>query len=556
MDDRPYCSAVNRLWLASNIPSWSAYTRALHSPRAAQSQILRDTIAFNADTAFGREHRFSAIDSIDDYRRHVPFRRYDDISPWIDRIAAGQASVLTRETVTRLVPTSGSSGVRKLIPFCKSLQSEFNRALSPWLVDLYASNPDLANGRAYWSITPAVTPTQAAATEDRTRRVPVGFDDDTEYLAGWMRQLVMSTLVMPTEIRRVRSMDAFRYITTLMLLRARDLRLISIWHPSYWPLLFQGIETDWQSLLRDIAEGRDASRHTPLDEALPELRATLDPQPERAHALEILGTQGRRYFWPNLQLISCWADGFAEHAASELACELPGLRLQPKGLLATEAFVSIPFGDARPLAIRSHFFEFIDDAGREYLADELAIGGEYEVIITTSGGLYRYRLGDRVRVTSILGRTPSLVFIGRADRVSDRFGEKLSDSFVTYAIARALGTTAAPLFAMLAPDTTPPRYSYTLYVESPFATTDQVIRRLDQALRDNPHYDYCRQLGQIAAPRLFRINRDASKSFVEHMQKMQGWGDIKPVALSNEDGWSNRFDGWYSHAETNGIPAR
>ena len=41
----------------------------------------------------------------------------------------------------------------------------------------------------------------------------------------------------------------------------------------------------------------------------------------------------------------------------------PGVHLQPKGLVATEAFVTLPLGDLRPLAIRSHFFEFQDQAG-------------------------------------------------------------------------------------------------------------------------------------------------------------------------------------------------
>ena len=56
-----------------------------------------------------------------------------------------------------------------------------------------------------------------------------------------------------------------------------------------------------------------------------------------------------------------------------------------------------------PLAVRSHFFEFIDQdfprsaaaADRPTrLGHELEEGREYSLVLTTSGGLYRYLLRD------------------------------------------------------------------------------------------------------------------------------------------------------------------
>src|SRR5690606_28873372 len=64
--------------------------------------------------------------------------------------------------------------------------------------------------------------------------------------------------------------------------------------------------------------------------------------------------------WPKLSLISCWTDMHARAASERLAKMFPSSRIQPKGLLATEAFVSFPLegriGSA--LAITSHFLEF------------------------------------------------------------------------------------------------------------------------------------------------------------------------------------------------------
>src|SRR5690606_23717403 len=78
--------------------------------------------------------------------------------------------------------------------------------------------------------------------------------------------------------------------------------------------------------------------------------------------------------WPRLALLSCWADGPAARFADQLQARLPHVTLQPKGLLATEAMVSLPWLDdvddtdgtddaGAVLAVTSHFLEFLDDAG-------------------------------------------------------------------------------------------------------------------------------------------------------------------------------------------------
>ena len=95
---------------------------------------------------------------------------------------------------------------------------------------------------------------------------------------------------------------------------------------------------------------------------------------------------------------------------------LPRVHIQPKGLLATEAIVTLPFRCLTPLAVRSHFFEFLRD-GRPYLAHQLVPGEVYSVVVTTGGGLYRYRLEDKVQVNGFVERTPSLAFLGKEDHL-------------------------------------------------------------------------------------------------------------------------------------------
>jgi GH3 auxin-responsive promoter len=225
---------------------------------------------------------------------------------------------------------------------------------------------------------------------------------------------------------------------------------------------------------------------------------------------------------------------------------LPRVHIQPKGLLATEAVITLPFRGLTPLAIRSHFFEFVR-GDRTYLAHELVPGEVYSVIVTTGGGFYRYRLDDHVRVNGVVERTPSLEFLGKADHVSDLCGEKLNEAFV----ARALADTCArlgvaPRFALLAPDLAASPACYTLYLETDAQPPAELGARLDDALARNPHYGYCRSLGQLAPIRLFRATGPLFPAYVERCRERgQRVGDIKPLSLSKWHGWSDVFQGEY-----------
>src|SRR5439155_1410075 len=127
---------ANTLWAASNLPAYWRFRRALREPRAAQRNKLRCLLDQNRDTVFGKAHSFDKIDRYEEFIRRVPLADYAALEPWISRVRHGEANVLTRSPITHLIPTSGSTGARKLIPFGIELQREFNAAIGPWLVDL------------------------------------------------------------------------------------------------------------------------------------------------------------------------------------------------------------------------------------------------------------------------------------------------------------------------------------------------------------------------------------------------------------------------------------
>lgn len=525
--------AANSAWATASMPAWLRFRAALADPEHEQRQLLSACLKRNAGTVYGRRHGFAAIRSAEEYQARVPLTAYEDYASFVDRAAGGESGVLTAEPLLLLEPTGGSSAAAKLIPYTRSLRAEFGRAISPWIVDLFMEDPRLAAGPAYWSVSPAMR------TASRGETVPVGFDEDSEYLGGMLGRLVGSVLAVPGGVRLIEDMDSFRYVTLAFLLACRELRLISVWHPSFLSLLLEAMAPSWERLLRDLTDGR-LRPPQPLPAALAgRLVGMLCRNPRRAAELGRLKPTDTGRIWPKLRLVSCWGDAHAALSLPAIARILPSVRVQPKGLIATEAFVTLPFGGQHLLAVRSHFFEFLDDGGRPFLAHRLDVGGIYNLAVTTGGGLYRYRLRDRVQVGGMRGRTPALRFLGKEDCVSDLCGEKLSEEFVAGVLARDLAGLR-PTFAMLAPDCSDERSGYTLFLESPERMPAGLASAIDAGLAANPHYRYCIDLGQLRPLCVVPLPAGAYAAYLRRCRELgQRPGDVKPRALSPRMDWAS-----------------
>ena len=259
--------------------------------------------------------------------------------------------------------------------------------------------------------------------------------------------------------------------------------------------------------------------------------------------------------WPRLGLVSCWADAAAADVLPVLREHFPNADVQRKGLVATEAFVSFPLTDhLSALSLRSHFFEFCETDPRERvrLAHELERGGTYSVVVTTGGGLYRYRLGDLVDVVGFERGCPLIRFVGREDGVVDVRGEKLNDRFVTEQVRRVLerrGLAAA--FWLIAPCRDRDEdlsYALFLELERPVARSELagLADEVEQELRGAYHYDYCRRLGQLRPCRVFQIETGANARslYLAGRAKLgHRLGDVKPSAVDAFDGWSEVLPG-------------
>src|SRR6185312_14987455 len=160
--------------------------------------------------------------------------------------------------------------------------------------------------------------------------------------------------------------------------------------------------------------------------------------------------------------------------------------------LSTEGIVTVPDEDGHPLLVSSSgFYEFRDRDGHVWGAHQLVVGERYEVIMTTSGGLYRYRTLDCVEYEGQVRGRPILRFAGRLGLVCDMVGEKLSDEFVETCMTDIRG------FRMLIPSKNPTP-SYVLVIDKADAQPAELLRSsVEERLSTNPQYAYARRIGQL-----------------------------------------------------------
>ena len=470
-----------RLWQRSCRKDMRRFSEALENPAAAQLTQLQAILARAEGSAFAKHYKLNADTSLNEYRQRVPIQNAESLQTWTTRICEGQLNQLSTEQIERLVPTSGTTGQQKLIPMTAGSRAEFATAVNLWLGDSMRQHPEIRNGRCYIATSPALS------IDQNQSKVPIGFAPDSEYL-GTIEKLVLGqTLAVPDKVAQLRG-DAWREQTRNYLFNCPDLRFLSLWHPSYLEALFSDDE------LRELSKK-----------------------------------------WKQLTLISTWSDGSCAEPAKRLMHHFPNVTHAPKGLWLTEGAVSVPWREQTPVALLSGFYEFETADGSTLLAHELSPDTSYRPILTNSAGLYRYRLGDIVKVNGRVAKTPSLEWIGRADLVSDLCGEKLSDADVSNAFTATEHTD----FGLLLPTEMRDSRHYTCLLEAK-QQGHFPEKAFESALQSNPHYKWAREIGQLDVVQFKFLSTDQiEKIHSEHSENPHGKSfrlitqTSKIVALTN-----------------------
>ncbi|MEL6880407.1 MAG: GH3 auxin-responsive promoter family protein [Cyanobacteria bacterium J06607_10] len=475
-------------------PAAKRFHRALENPQQAQLAVQQKLIKQIKSCDYAQHYD---IQSVADWNK-LPIVDYDALRLWIN--PKEKQSRLTTSSILFHEPTSGSSGAIKQIPYTRKLLQSFNHLFCVWAHDLIMHGPSFNQGKLYFSISPRFSKSSASN----------GTTDDADYLSPWLRWLLKPFLVIAPAASTPKD---FKHKLAQTLLLADNLEIISVWSPSFLTAQMHYIH-EHRKQLHDLL-------HTKMKK-------------QRANLL-LSSTIDWAALWPHLKLISCWDSVMAADGAERLRSHFPNTFVQGKGLLATECPMTVPLIAAKgdvPL-LDEVYFEFLDEQGNCYALHELKVGETYEIVVSQMGGLTRYRMCDRVKVTHYFLNTPCLSFQGRSAAITDLVGEKLNLHFVTQQLNQ-LNLPDVSYQSLVAVQQPTPHY--VLLLEHPSTKTktfdpSALATQLDASLCEAFHYKLARQLDQLAPARVLTASNLAEQLTQKKARSGQRWGDVKHAKL-------------------------
>ena len=178
-----------------------------------------------------------------------------------------------------------------------------------------------------------------------------------------------------------------------------------------------------------------------------DVEKSLKPNPERAAALRALIAEGKPFtpatYWRKMRLAMFWLSSSVGHYVDELRPYFASpVQFMDAGYGSSEAKFNIPMEPeekAGALSIATAFYEFIPvEGGEPLLAHQLEMGKEYELVVTTWAGLYRYNMKDIICVDGFVGNTPKISFVRKSSEILNVVGEKIPASAVNDCVHQVL----------------------------------------------------------------------------------------------------------------------
>ncbi|MCB9867404.1 MAG: GH3 auxin-responsive promoter family protein [Phycisphaerales bacterium] len=445
------------------------FMRAVRAGRRVQDEVLFAKLRRNALSDFGRAYGFSQIRTYAEFVRQVPILHYEDLAPYIERVKNGDFGAMfgRNQSVRMFAKTSGTTDQPKYIPVTDAFLAEYRRGWNAFGVKAIGDHPGSF-------LRPIVQVASPMDEEFTAAKIPCGAI--TGLMAATQKRLVRRYYVVPPEVAYIPDADA-RYYCVVRFAVTCDPAFFITASPATQLRLARTLDGCAESLIRDVRDGTLAANLDLPDETRAALTARLAPDAACAARLESIRTRTDRLLprdvW-HLGFLANWTGGTMGLYLRDFPEYFGDTPVRDVGLIASEGRMSIPIADGTAsglLNVPDNFYEFIP-AG-EYGADrptvlrahELTAGAEYFILLTTSAGLYRYDIGDRVRVTDHLGETPLIEFLHKGVHASSLTGEKLTEQQAVLAFG-ALGPDASGVARtfVLAPQWGNPPH-YRLHVE-------------------------------------------------------------------------------------------
>ncbi len=371
-------------------------------PAQVQAEQLHYLLEQGAQTEFGRQHGLKANLDADTFRRLVPVRSYEELSPLIDRARRGEADILWPGLTRWFAKSSGTTDAK----------SKYIPVTDDGLNDTHMQGP-----RDVTAIFTSLYPESNV------------FSGKTLTLGGSKR------VEREGEHAMTGDLSAILIENTPALLNMRRV-------PSKETALIPDFERKVRAICEETV-GEDVTSFA----GVPSWNLVM-----MNRVLEYTGAANLLEVWPNMELFIHGGMDFRPYR--ELYHRLipsPDMKYM-ETYNASEGFFSIaddPARDDMLLMLDYHtYYEFLpmadlSDTSKAIPLEGVRTGVNYAMIITTSNGLWRYMIGDTVEFTST---SPYRIRItGRTRHYINTFGEEVIVDNAESAMRAACDATGAEI---------------------------------------------------------------------------------------------------------------
>lgn len=421
--------------------------------KGIQEEILMGILDNAKNTEIGQKFSFSEIESVEEFQEKIPLMEYEDIADYIERMALGEEDLLFPGKPLFFISTSGTTGASKKIPesdLSQKAKSSVNYIRDNLLLKIFfemvRNSPkhmkaiknlgfDLNNPQNFVDKFHFFSITSSSPSKKTKGGIEIGFAsgktfDNSSFTEG---------ISYPKEIMGLKDGEATMYLSMLFALRYDDIAIIVTNNAGRVYSRVKYAQKHAEKIIEDLRNGTISNHINLTDDERKLFESYIKPNQKRADELEKLLNKGREYFipkyyWSNIVSSRFWLSGSVGVNVEKLKEYLPDEVIYfDIGYGASEGKLNIPHesnSGAGTLSIASIFYEFISQEGDILTADQLEEGKDYELVLTTFSGLYRYKLHDIVRVKGFIGNTPDIEFISKSKEILNIAQEKLPASLL------------------------------------------------------------------------------------------------------------------------------
>ncbi len=468
-------------------------------PAKAQEKTFEKLLRKLANTKFGKEHGILPTDNVDAFRKKIPIRPYEEFYPYIKRTLQGEADVLWQGKTRWFAKSSGTTNDKsKFIPIPYESLYENHYKAGKDMVAVYIHNrpgTKIFTGKSL----------SIGGSHEISK-----FNKHARY--GDLSAVLIENMPWFYELFRAPSKEV-------------------------------ALMAEWESKIQKMAEETLTENITAIA-GVPTWTLVLIEK-----LFEIFPGNAKNLFdiWANLEVFWHGAVSFAPYRETfKKLC--PSEQMKYMEIYnASEGYFAFEheFGRQDMMLLLEHgiFYEFLpmeklnDPNPETLLIDEVEIGKNYALVISTLGGLWRYLIGDTVSFTGT--KPPTIVITGRTKHFLNVFGEEVMVGNAEKAVEIASKQTNASVedftaTAQYLQGDALGRHEWIIEFSHPPQNPEQFARLLDKTLREiNTDYDAKRYRSMALKPPLLHIVPKGT--FYKWMKKRGKLGGQNKVPrLSND----------------------